>query len=147
MKSTIIKLLSVVALLSVSSVSYANQFIRFKDVEVHYSAFNSTFISPKIASELKLKRNPYVALLNISALDLYSLGKKATPVTLTGSAKNLIGNTRKLEFKPIKQGDAIYYIAELPISENETFRFEINVDAGNKGSGILRFNQTFYTQE
>ncbi|CAM4305462.1 DUF4426 domain-containing protein [Vibrio neonatus] len=127
--------------------SWAGQFVRMKDIELHYSAFNSTFIAPKIARELKLKRNPYVALINISALDLYSVGKKPTQVTLTGTAKNLIGNTRTLTFKEITQGDAIYYLAELPITENETFRFEIKADAGTKGSGILRFNQTFHIQE
>ncbi|PMK68305.1 hypothetical protein BCT94_16850 [Vibrio breoganii] len=127
--------------------SWAEQFVRMKDIELHYSAFNSTFIAPEIARGLKLKRNPNVALINISALDLYSVGKKPTLVALKGTAKNLVGNTRTLEFREITQGEAIYYLAELPITENETYRFEIKADAGSKGSGILRFNQTFHIQE
>lgn len=147
MKNALIRFLSLVAFISFAAPSMAEQSMRFKDIEVHYSAFNSTFIPAEVARELKLKRNPYVALINISALDLYTVGKKATEVALKGRAKNLVGNTRSLDFKQIKQGEAVYYIAELPITENETFSFEINVDGGNKGSGILRFNQTFHIQE
>ncbi|GAD78606.1 DUF4426 domain-containing protein [Vibrio ezurae] len=147
MKHILSKLLCALLLLGLSMPSWAGQFVRMKDIELHYSAFNSTFIAPKVARELKLKRNPYIALINISALDLYSVGKKPTQVSLTGTAKNLVGNTRKLTFRELTQGDAIYYLAELPITENETFRFEINADSGTKGSGILRFNQTFHIQE
>lgn len=147
MNKVLIKVLSGLFIATIALPSWAEQFVRMKDIELHYSAFNSTFIAPKIANELQLKRNPYVALISISALDLYSVGKKPTQVKLDGTAKNLIGNTKKLKFREIIQGEAIYYLAELPISENETFSFEIKADAGNKGSGILRFNQTFHTQE
>lgn len=141
------RLAGVLLLFTLAQPAWAEQFVRMKDIELHYSAFNSTFIAPEIAREVKIKRNPYIALINISALDLYSVGKKSTPVALSGTAKNLVGNVRRLEFKEIVQGESVYYLAELPVSENETFSFEIKADAGTKGSGILRFNQTFHIQE
>ncbi|CAM2933337.1 DUF4426 domain-containing protein [Vibrio rarus] len=147
MKKRLTATLCVLLIAGFAMPSWAEQFVRMKDIELHYSAFNSTFLAPKVARELKLKRNPYVALINISALDLYSVGKKPTKTQLTGTAKNLIGNSKTLTFREITQGDAIYYLAELPITENETFRFEIKADSGTKGSGILRFNQTFHIQE
>lgn len=104
---------------------------------MHYSAFNSTFLTPKVASSYQLTRNGYTAILNISVLDRASLGKPATEAKLTGHAKNLIGNLRELSFKQVKEGNAIYYLAEVPISNEEMLTFDIDVDAGLKGAGKL----------
>ncbi len=53
--------------------SSAAQFQNIKNVEVHYSAFNSTFLTPEVARSYKLTRNGYSAILNISVLDNSSL--------------------------------------------------------------------------
>ncbi|MFG0604161.1 DUF4426 domain-containing protein [Vibrio mimicus] len=125
----------------------AEQLKTIKDIEVHYSAFNSTFLTPKVASSYQLTRNGYNAILNISVLDRASLGKPATEAKLTGHAKNLIGNLRELSFKQVKEGNAIYYLAEVPISNEEMLTFDIDVDAGLKGAGKLTFSQKFYTEQ
>lgn len=118
-----------------------------KDIEVHYVAFNSTFLTPKVARSYDIKRNGYVAVVNISVLDSASLGKPAVEAKVGGHAKNLIGQTQKLTFREIKEGEAIYYLAELPITHEETFTFDIDVKAGNKGSGKLKFTQKFFVEE
>ncbi|RTZ14898.1 DUF4426 domain-containing protein [Vibrio aquaticus] len=127
--------------------TWAGQFKTIKDVEVHYSAFNSTFLPPQVARSYKLKRNGYSALLNISVLDNSQAGKPAITATITGSAKNLIGQTRKLTFREVKEANAIYYLAEFPISDEENLTFNIDVNAGNKGTGPLKFTQKFYVEE
>ncbi|EEZ88961.1 conserved hypothetical protein [Vibrio harveyi 1DA3] len=125
----------------------AGQFKTMKNIEVHYIAFNSTFLTPKIARSYDIKRNGYNAVLNISVLDSASLGKPAVEAKISGQAKNLIGQTQKLTFREVKEGDAIYYLAELGITNEETFTFDIDVKAGNKGSGKLKFTQKFYVEE
>ncbi|PMH43728.1 hypothetical protein BCU68_13385 [Vibrio sp. 10N.286.49.B3] len=127
--------------------SWAGQFITIKDIEVHYSAFNSTFLTPTIAQEYQLTRNSHSALLNISVIDRSKLGKPATSAKLSGHAKNLIGQIKTLSFREIKEGQAIYYLAEFPISSQENLTFDIHVDAGLAGTGTLRFNQKFYIEE
>ncbi|CAM3162498.1 DUF4426 domain-containing protein [Vibrio neptunius] len=127
--------------------AWAGQFKTIKDVEVHYSAFNSTFLTPQVARSYKLKRNGYLAIINISVLDNYQAGKPAITAKVSGSAKNLIGQTKTLEFREIKEGSAIYYLAEFPISEEENLTFNIDVNAGNKGTGRLKFTQKFYVEE
>ncbi|USD32894.1 MULTISPECIES: DUF4426 domain-containing protein [Vibrio] len=127
--------------------AWADQFKTIKDVEVHYSAFNSTFLTPQVARSYKLKRNGYSAIINISVLDNYQAGKPAITAKVSGSAKNLIGQTKTLEFREIKEGSAIYYLAEFPISEEENLTFDIDVNAGNKGTGRLKFTQKFYVEE
>ena len=127
--------------------TWAGQFKTIKEVEVHYSAFNSTFLTPQVARGYKLKRNGYSALLNISVLDNYQPGKPAITAKISGSAKNLLGQTRQLTFREVKEANAIYYLAEFPISDEENLTFTIDVNAGNKGTGTLKFTQKFYVEE
>ncbi len=127
--------------------TFAGQFKNMKDIEVHYVAFNSTFLTPKIARSYDIKRNDYLAIINISVLDRASLGKPALEAKISGQARNLIGQIQKLTFREIKEGDAIYYLAELPITHEETFTFDIDVKSGNKGSGKLKFTQKFFVEE
>ncbi|MGU3846790.1 DUF4426 domain-containing protein, partial [Vibrio diabolicus] len=69
--------------------SFADQFKNMKDIEVHYVAFNSTFLTPKVARSYDIKRNGYLAVVNISVLDRASLGKPALEAKIAGRAKNL----------------------------------------------------------
>lgn len=59
--------------------SWAEQFKYIKDVEVHYSAFNSTFLTAEMARNYSLKRNGYSAILNISVLDNLKQGSQRLP--------------------------------------------------------------------
>lgn len=136
------------ALLMAAAVpAQAQQAITIKDIEVHYSAFNSTFLTPQVATQYQLTRNGYSAILNVSVLDTAALGKPATEAKLSGQAKNLIGNIRELKFREVKEGDAIYYLAEFPISNEENLTFDIDVNAGMKGAGKLKFSQKFYVEQ
>lgn len=125
----------------------AGQFKTIKDVEVHYSTFNSTFLTPQVARSYKLKRNGYSAIINISVLDNYQPGKPATTATITGTVKNLIGQTRELSFREVKEGEAIYYLAEFSITDEEILNFNLDIDAGLKGHGPIQFRQKFYVEE
>ncbi len=127
--------------------AHAQQYQQIKQVEAHYSAFNSSFLTPKIARHYQIKRNGYTGLLNISVLDTRAPGKPAIEAALSGSVKNLLGQTRQLAFRQVKEGDAIYYLSEFAISDEETLSFTIDLDAGVKGQGKLKFTQKFYVEE
>ena len=141
------KTLLLLSLFLFSLPSFAGQFVQIKNIEVHYSAFNSTFLTPKVARAYQLKRSGYTALINISVLDISQAGKPAISAQVSGTAKNLLGQTKTLTFREIKEQNAIYYISELPITNEETFRFDIDVSSGKKGAGKLKFNQKFYVEE
>lgn len=147
MKRLIKQSLTLITALLISSTAYAEQFKTIKDIDVHYSAFNSTFLTPKVAREFDLQRNGFNAVLNISVLDRYQVGKPSTTATVTGTAKNLLGQSKTLEFKEVKQGNAIYYLTQFPISNEEQFSFKIDINAGLKGAGKIEFVQKFYTSE
>ncbi len=132
-------------LIAFTPLAFAGQFNVIKDLEVHYSAFNAQFLTPEVARAYDIKRSSYNGVISISVLDRYQAGKPAIEAKVTGSAKNLLGSMRKLEFKAIKEGEAIYYIAQFPVTNEELLRFTINIDGQNKGKGPIKFQQTFYT--
>ncbi len=137
----------IVVFVSVLTLSaHAGQFKTIKNSEIHYSAFNSTFLTADVARQYQLKRNGHSAILNISVLDNAQLGKPAIEAQITGHARNLIGQMRQLDFKQIKEGNAIYYLAEFAISDEEELTFQLDINAGQTGSGKMNFKQKFYVE-
>jgi len=107
---------------------------------VHYSAINSSFLTPKVAKTYGLERSRYNAIINIAVQDKQ---KVAQAVGITGEAKNLTGTIRTLTFQEVKEGDAIYYLATLPYRNEDTFQFNLKI-MGAGQQQTLTFQQTFY---
>lgn len=137
------KTLLISTLLCFNAAVSAEQFQQFNKLEVHYIALPSTFIQPDIANQYSIKRSSNNGLLNISILD-NAQNKKAISAQLTGTGKNLIGQTYQLEFTQIKEGEAIYYLAEYPYTNEEIVNFEINIKTDTT-SNTLKFQHKFYT--
>jgi len=102
-----------------------------------------TFLTPTIAKTYGIERSRYNGLVNISVLDANLKGNPAKTVLISGTAKNNIGQSKTLDFKEVKEGSAIYYLAQLHYSNEETFHFAIKIDDGN-GQKTLKFDQKFY---
>ncbi|RXJ72289.1 hypothetical protein CS022_16420 [Veronia nyctiphanis] len=144
MKRLLIAAFSIFALL-MSAFSMAGQSKDIGTLEVHYSAFPSTFIPASIAKTYGIQRSRYNAVINISVLDKSRPGKPAVSTMVDGIARNLLGTTKKLSFREVREGNAIYYLAEVGYANEETFNFEINVNALGLSAGKLNFKQKFYT--
>lgn len=114
------------------------------DWDVHYIALNSTFLSPQVARANNILRSGKNALINISVLDKRT--KQAQEVEMTGTARNLLGNNRTLDFTMVKEGEAIYYLAQVPFDHKEVLRFEIDIKQG-KVTQNLKFQQTMYAED
>jgi hypothetical protein len=111
--------------------------------EVHYIALTSTFLTPQVAKTYGIVRSRYNGLLNISVLDRKS--KLAQSVVLTGQARNLLGVVKKLSFQKVTEGESIYYLAVLPFSDREQYRFDISINDGTEQE-TLKFQHKFYSE-
>jgi hypothetical protein len=116
---------------------------RLGDWEVHYSAFPSTFLQPEIAEQYDLTRSNARGVVNISVLDATSEDKKAQRVNVEGYALNDVGQRRNLDFRRHIDGDAIYYVTQVPHGEEDELRFVISISQGNTEEE-LTFEHTFY---
>ncbi len=135
-------------LLAVSPLATADQFVAYGDYEVHYNAFNSTFIEPDVAESYGLTRSKNLALINVSVLQKQADGsKQAVTATVTGSASNLIGQSEELSFKEIREADALYYIGSLRFSGEQQMRISLDVQPDpNQSAYSIQFEQTFYPE-
>ena len=141
------KTLFILALAFGSLNSYAENSKEFGDYVVHYNAFRSDTISPEVAKQHDLARASNRILINIAVLKkvLNTTGKPVS-AEVTGHASNLTGQLKKLDFKKITEGNAIYYLAETKISDGEFLKFDLKVTPeGENRAARLNFNKRFFT--
>ena len=138
---TLFKSLLLAITLLLSAAANAEQMQQLGDWDVHYIAFPSTFLTSDIASDYDIDRSKYLGIINISVLNSDTL--KAQAVTMTVTARNLLGNIRELDVREIREQNAIYYIAEVPHRNEETYRIKVTISSGNQ-TQELKFQQKFY---
>lgn len=119
----------------------AEQKVQLGDWDVHYIAMSSMLIEPAIAKQYGLKRANDMGLLNISVLA--SATQQAQQVELSGVAINLMQQRVPLTFTMVKDGPAIYYLAQLRHRPEEHYRLEITIN-GSNSTQLLKFAHTFY---
>ncbi|WP_286262309.1 DUF4426 domain-containing protein [Thalassotalea atypica] len=131
--------------LAFSTVSAAENMKKLGTMNVHYMAMGATFLTPEIARAYGIERSKYNALINISVLDNSKPNTPAKSVSISGTAENITGQFKRLEFEEVKEGSAIYYLAQLNYRDKETVKFDISINDGNE-SHQLKFSQIFYVE-
>ncbi len=124
----------------------AEQMISDGRYEIHYNAFNSSFLEPEVAQRYGLTRSQYRALINVSVLKIGADGSK-TPAraVVKGQAANLLQQAQTLEFQQIDEGTAIYYIGGFRFTEEEKLKIDLQVQPDpNTQPYAIEFEQTFY---
>jgi hypothetical protein len=144
MKTSMIKaLLAITFTLFLLAPASAENMKKLGSMNVHYMAIGSTFFTPEIAKVYGIERSRYNGLINISVLDNTKKGFPAKTVNISGKAKNNLGQFKTLEFSEVKEGDAIYYLAQVKYSNEETLHFTLTITDG-KETQQLKFSQKFY---
>lgn len=115
----------------------------FGELDVHYSVFNSSFLQPDVAAAAGLTRSKTVGVLNIAALR----DGKGQAAKVSGTLKNLLGQTSELKFKQVLESGAVYYLAEFPLRQREMLTFSIQVQIGDAAPHTLTFNQEVFPDE
>ena len=102
----------------------AQQSETFGPYELHYSVVNTTFLDPKIAATYNIIRGEKRAILNLTVRQNLPRGSETRALKLQGRTWDLIQN-QELEFREIRESEAIYYIAEFSFINEEWRFFEI----------------------
>lgn len=140
--NTVLLALSLLSI-SLSSFSFAENMKKLGNMNVHYIALDTKFLTPEVAKKYNIQRSKYNGLVNISVLDNTVTGTPAKTVSIMGTSKNLLGQEKQLEFSEVKEGDAIYYLAQVSFRNEETLTFDITIRDG-KETQKLNFKQKFY---
>lgn len=142
MTNSIVKLFLAISLFTMTYASAENM-KKMGSMNVHYMAIGSTFFTPEIAKAYGITRSRYNGLVNISVLDNTKPGNPAKTISINGQAKNNLGQFKNLEFTEVKEGDAIYYLAQVNYTDEETLHFTLEITDG-KEQQTLKFSQKFY---
>ncbi|ACO76562.1 hypothetical protein AvCA_03020 [Azotobacter vinelandii CA] len=124
------------------SATAAERLQKFADLDVHYSAFNSGFLQPEIASAAGIVRGKTQGVLNISVLK----SGKAQPATIKAQVRNNLGQVRALSFREVREDEAIYYLSQFPF-DKETLHFKVDVQSGGGPLNSFEFDQEFFPDE
>ncbi len=121
----------------------------FRDVGdwvIHFNAQPTDMLPAEVAKAYGIERSGNRAMLNVTVMRKEE-GTIGTAVSADVSVKasNLTGQLKNMSLRKITEGPAIYYIGELPVANQETLVFEIDVrPEGASESYTIRFRQQFY---
>ncbi|MDH3988109.1 MAG: DUF4426 domain-containing protein [Gammaproteobacteria bacterium] len=119
-------------------------FVDIGDHIVHFSAQSTDQLPPEVARAYNIVRSQNRAMLNVSILEEGS----NTAVTADVAVKtvNLTGQLKNVTMRMIQEQEAIYYIGETPVANQETLIFDISVRPdGVEKAADVRFKRQFYT--
>ena len=112
----------------------------------HYVAFNSSFLSPEVASAYGITRGKDIGLVNISVQETGDIGI-GKDVAISGYATNMIQQVRYMEFTEIREEKAVYYIAPFKFDDEDilTFKFDIKIKETGR-TEALKWQQKLWEQ-
>jgi len=124
----------------------AQQSEMFGPFELHYSVVNTTFLEPKVAATYGITRGKKRAILNLAVREHTGNGTEPRPMELEGRTWDLIQN-QFLEFREIREGPAIYYIAPFRFINEEWRFFEVDFrPRGAEQTYTLKFKHQLYIE-
>ncbi len=114
---------------------------------VHFNALSTDQLTAEVARSYGIVRSPNRAMLNISIIKK-APGTTGSSVagTVTASASNLTGQLKQINVREIQEGDAIYYIGEVTVSNEETLTFSADIAPESSAESFaVEFRKQFFT--
>ncbi len=119
----------------------AEQMQEFGQWQVHYVVIPTTFLLAEIAQQYKITRGKDRALINLSLIHATDGPSKATA---SGTVINLLSQRQKLNFREVREGDAIYYLADLKHTDRDLLKFELELTTPDGRALQVAFQQKMY---
>lgn len=121
---------------------------QFGDYQVHYSVFNTSFLTPEVAKHYEIVRSRSTAMMNIAVLKKQTDGSyKNVTAVVTGEHNDLV-RKEVLTFKQVREEHAIYYLTAFNLHHNIDVYFTVNVQPDpNQAPLKLQFTKRLYRDE
>ena len=113
------------------------------DFIVHFNALSTESLPPAVATAYGITRSKNKGLLNISVLKRGG-DYQGVEADIEVKATNLTGQLRNIELRKIVEQNAVYYIGEFSVADQETLDFSIKVTTADKLTGNIKLRQQFF---
>jgi hypothetical protein len=115
---------------------------------IHHNAFTADTLDPVIANSYHIQRSKQRGVLNVSLIkDKPGTTGIPTAARVEVNAVSQTGQKMRIPMRELKEQDAIYYIGEFPVQDQETLNFTIAVTPDGTAKTIeARTNQQFFTK-
>jgi len=130
--------LLLLCLLLLSLEALAERKVNLGGLEVHYNAFNASYLQKNIAEAAGIIHSGKQGVINITVL----IAGTPTAVTIKGERRDLLGKKTELSFHENRYQGSVYYLAQFPILQREVLRFFIELQ--ETGGAVQHFD---FTQE
>ncbi len=120
-------LVMVLFLLGIGTFAQAENAKEYADHIVYFNAFPTDSLPRQMTKQYGLKRSKNYAMINISVMEKGTGVPVGVKSDVSGNLKNLMGQSRTLEFREIKEGKAVYYIAQVGVQSHEVVNFNIDI--------------------
>lgn len=118
------------------------------DYEVHFNALRTDQLTQDVARAYGIQRSANRIMLTVTILHQQAPNAPRKPVdgTVEVDAYNLSGQLKNMEMRRVSEGEAIYYIGEVPISGTEILVFDIAVTPSGETTPIdVKFKREFHS--
>lgn len=120
----------------------------FGNYVLHFNAIRTVSLTPEIAKIYNITRSANRAMLNVSLVKKVD-GTPGVPVagSIAAKAVNLNGQLKDLTLREIREGDAIYYIGDVLVADDETLVFTVEATPADETSLYsVRFQREFFSR-
>lgn len=117
----------------------------FGDYVLHFNAIRTDALTPEVARSNNIPRSANRALVNISILKKTD-GADGVPVPgkVAVQAVNLNGQFKDLTVREVREGDAIYYLGDVAVANDETLVITVSATPENETRPLsVRFQREF----
>ena len=138
-------LLAVLTMCVMSGWAHAEKAQKFGNLEIHYNALTTNDLLPEVARMYKIERSNTRGLLTISVLKKNDMGVALpVPAKISMFVTNMTQQLSPLTMREIKEGTAVYYLAEFRVAAPDTLTFSGVVETVGEPKREVKFSQRFY---
>ena len=138
-------LLAMLTMCVMSGWAHAEKAQKFGNLEIHYNALTTNDLLPEVARMYKIERSNTRGLLTISVLKKNDVGVPVpVPAKISMFATNMTQQLSPLAMREIKEGTAVYYLAEFRVAAPDTLTFTGVIETPGEPKREIKFSQRFY---
>lgn len=140
-------MLAAVVLALNTTAAQALQAVEFGEYIIHYNAFTADMLDPPVAKAHGIQRSQNRGVLTVAIQRKPGHVPADVPAQVKAQARTQNQQLRPMEVREIRDGQAIYYLADFPVRNEEVLDFEVNVQPQQASEPYtLRFRQQFFTK-